>query len=139
MTNDWFADPRHHVRGHGQRGDTVGQGGPAAVVPDEDGRLPERQHPQLHYLLARRTGLQRAHPQAQVGFSVILSGTQCIVSCDVEENMVIATEFFLFFFPSPSPIWPRRFLRAPQPAGGGGGGEGMSGRETHLPLCFVMW
>lgn len=37
------------------------------MVPDEDGRLQQRERAQLHDLLARRAGLQRDHPQAQTG------------------------------------------------------------------------
>ena len=60
------ADSRHYHRRGGQQRNEVGERRAAALVSDEDGRLLERQRPQLHDELARRTRLQRAHSQTQV-------------------------------------------------------------------------
>ena len=39
---------------------------PLILIIDEDGRLPQRKREELHDQLARRSGLQRHHSQAQV-------------------------------------------------------------------------
>ncbi len=54
FTLSHLADPRHHLRGHRQSGDEIGQGGLAVMVSDEDGGLSQRERAQLYDQVAHR-------------------------------------------------------------------------------------
>lgn len=62
-------NPGYYNRRSRQQGDKVREGRTSLVVSNENCRISERQHSQLHDFVARRLGVQRNHPQTSSRFN----------------------------------------------------------------------